>query len=98
MINYGTKVAAKCFIKQETRFLVDEAGNKLQAKSVVMFQITLFVISAEGDIDHFTGSKMESIYQGDEWYFNFLTGQGKGTKGREKNQSIFSQCVKISYR
>ena len=68
----ASKFSAKCFIEQETGFLVDEAGNKLQPKSMVMCQMTLFVITTEGDISHFTGSKMENIYQADERYFNFL--------------------------
>ena len=59
---------------------MDEAGNKLQAKSVVMCQMTLFVITKEGDIDHFTGSKMENICHVDEGYFDFLEDQVKRAK------------------
>ena len=43
----AAQVAATSFTEQETGFLVDEAGNKLQAKSVVMCQMTLFIITAE---------------------------------------------------
>ena len=46
-----------------------------------------FFITAEGDINHFTGSKMENIYQAGERYFNFLKGQIRELK-EEKNQSI----------
>ena len=49
------------FCKQETDFLVDEAGKKLQAKLVVMCQMTPFVIMKEGDVNHFAGGKMEDI-------------------------------------
>ena len=80
-------VSAKCFVKQETGFLVDESGNKLQSKSMVTCWITLFIITAEGDIDHFTWSKMENIYQADERYFNSLEGEVRELK-EEKNQSI----------
>ena len=54
----ASQVAAKLSEEQETGFLVDETGNKLQAKSMVMCQMTPFVITKEGDIDHFAGGKM----------------------------------------
>ena len=60
------QVAAKCSMEQETGFLVDEAGNKLQGKSVVMCQMTPFVITKEGNVDYFAGGKMENIYHADE--------------------------------
>ena len=68
----ASQVAAKCFMEQGTGFLVDEAANKLQAKSIVMCQMTPFVITKEDDIDHFAGGKMENIHHVDERYFNFL--------------------------
>ena len=71
----ASNIAAKYFIKQETGFLVDEAGNKLQTMCVVMCWMTLFIIAADCDIDHFTRCKMENIYQADDWYFNFLEGR-----------------------
>ena len=67
--------------------ILDEAGNKLQVKSVVMCQITPFMIPEEGDIDQFTRGKMEDIYQADDRYFDFLEGQVRELK-EEKNQSI----------
>ena len=83
----ASKVSAKCFTKQETGFLVDEAGNKLQAKLVMMCQMTPFVITEEGNINHFAGGKMEDICQADDRYFGFLEGQIRELK-EEKNQSI----------
>ena len=49
----ASHVAAKHCMDQDTGFLVDEAGIKLQAKSMVMCQMTTLVISEEGNIDHF---------------------------------------------
>ena len=40
----ASQVAAKCFMEQDTGSLVDEAGIELQAKSLVMCQMTPFVI------------------------------------------------------
>ena len=61
-------------------------------KSVVMCQITSFVITDVGDVDHFTAGKMENIYQVDERYYNFLERQVKELKKREKSEYI-NQCV-----
>ena len=63
------KVTGKCFIEQESGLVIDEAGNKLLAKSVMICQITPFVITEEGDINNFTGGKMEAIYQADDQSF-----------------------------
>ena len=70
-----------------------EAGSKLQAKSVVMCQMTPFVITEEGDIDHFTGSKIENICQADERYFHFLKGQARELEA-EKYQSILASVFR----
>ena len=72
-------------MEQDTGFLVDEAGIKLQAKSLVMCQMIPFWITKEGDSDHFTGGKMESVYHADKRYFDFLEDQVKELKA-EKNQ------------
>ena len=45
------KVVPKHVIKQDTGLVVDEAGNKLPARTVIMCKITPFVISEDGDID-----------------------------------------------
>ena len=49
------KVAAKCIFEQDTGLVVDEAGNKLTAKSVMLCKMTPSIITEEGDIDYFTG-------------------------------------------
>ena len=33
----ASEVIAQCFVEEETGFLVDEMGSKLQARSVVMY-------------------------------------------------------------
>ena len=68
------KVAAKCIIAQDTGLVVDEAGNKLPVKSVILCKMTPFIITEEGDIDYFTGGKMETIYETDNRYFDFSKG------------------------
>ena len=67
-------------MEQETGSLVDEMGNKLQVKSVVMCQSTPYVVTEEGDIDHFAEGKIENIYHVDDRYSDFLEEQGKEPK------------------
>ena len=88
------QAADKCFMLQETCLLIDEVGGKPQAKSVVMCQMTPFVITKEGDGYHFTGGKMENSYPADEQYFNFLEGQVRELKA-EKNQSILATVFRV---
>ena len=72
---------------------MDEAGNKLQTKSVVMFQMTPLVITEEEDVDHFASGKMENIYHADKRYFDFLKHQVKELKA-EKNQNILASMFR----
>ena len=51
---------------------MDEAGNKLLAKAVIICKMTPFIFTEEGDIDYLAGSKMETVYQVDDQYFEFL--------------------------
>ena len=69
------KVVAKCVIKQDTGLVVDETGNKLPARDVIMCKMTAFVISEDGDIDYLASGKMENVYQVDDQYFEFLENQ-----------------------
>ena len=55
------KVAAKCVIEQDTGLVVDESGNKLPAKFMVLYGMTPFIITEEGDIDYFMDDKMETV-------------------------------------
>ena len=84
----ASKVSAKCLVEQKTGILVDEAGDKLQAKLVMMCQITPFVITEEGDIGHFAGGKMKDIYQADNRYLNLLKRQVRELK-EEKKIKVF---------
>ena len=89
----ASQVTAQCLTEQETGFLVDEMGNKLQAKSMVMCQSTPYMVTEEGDIDHFAGGKMENIYHADDRYSNFLEEQVKELKA-EKNQSFLANMFR----
>ena len=59
---------------------------------MVMYRKTPFVIAKEGDVNHFTGGKMENVYHADERYFDFLEDQVKELKA-EKNRSILASIV-----
>ena len=83
----ASQVRAKHSMEQETGFLVDVAGNKLQAISMMKCQMTPFVIPKEGNVDHFAGGKIENIYHAEERDLDFLEEQVKDLKA-EKNQSI----------
>ena len=69
------KVISKCFIKQESGLVLDEAGNKLPAKSVLFCKMMPFIITKDWDIDNFEGGKMDAIYQADDQYFDFFEEQ-----------------------
>ena len=85
----ASQVAAQCIVEQETGFLVDIKGNKLQAKPIVLCQGTPYMVTGEGGINHFMGCKMDNVYHKDKRYFDFLENQVKELKS-EKNQSILS--------
>ena len=51
--------------------------------------MTPFVITEEGDIDNFTGGKMETVYQADDQFFEFFKGQVKELQA-ERSQSIIT--------
>ena len=87
------QVSAQCFVQQKTGFLIDKTGNKLQAKSVVMCQSNPYMVTEEGDIDHFTGGKMENIYHVDDMYSDFLEKQVMELKA-EKSQSILGNMYR----
>ena len=71
------KVTGKCFVKQESGLVIDQMDNKLLAKSVMFCKMTPFIITEEGDIDNFTGGKMEAVYQADDQFFEFFEWQVK---------------------
>ena len=54
---------------------------------MVMCQSTSYVVTEEGNINHFAGGKMENIYYADDRYSDLLEEQVKELKA-EKNQSF----------
>ena len=41
------KIAAKCIFKHDTGLVIDEAGSKLPAKSMILCKMTPFIITEE---------------------------------------------------
>ena len=70
-------IAAQCFVVQDTGLMLDMAGNKLPAGSVIKGKLTPFIIPEDGDIDHVGGDKMKMVYKADDKYFKFLNQQVK---------------------
>ena len=83
------KVTGKCFVKQESGLVNDDAGNKLPVKSVMFFKMPPFVITEEEDTNNFTGGEMEAIHQADDQFFEFFEGQVKKLQ-MERSHSIIT--------
>ena len=62
-------IAAQCIVEQDTGLVLDMAGNKLPAGSVIMCKLTAFVIMEDSDIDYIGRGKMEMVYQTNDQYF-----------------------------
>ena len=60
------KIAGKCFIERDSDNIVDSAGNRIPAKSVIVCKQKAFIIAEEGDIDRFSGEVMGLIYQAND--------------------------------
>ena len=69
--------AVQCMTEQDTGLVLDMAGNRLPAGSVIMCKLTTFVIIEDIDIDYVGGGKMEMVYQADDQYLKFLNQQVK---------------------
>ena len=69
--NMTSTIVAQCIVEQETGLVLDMAGNKLPAGSVIMCKLTAFVITENTDIDYIGGGKIE-VYQADNQYYEFL--------------------------
>ena len=59
-------IAAQCIVEHDTGLVLDMAGNKLPAGSVIMCKVTTFVIMEDSDIDYMGGGKMEMVYKADD--------------------------------
>ena len=83
------KGTGKCFVKQGSGMVTDEAGNKLPVKSILFCKMTPFIITNDGNIDKLKGGKMDVIYQADDQYFDLFEDQVKKLQA-EKSQSIIT--------
>ena len=52
--------------------------------------MTLFIITKDGDVDSFTGGKVDAIYQADDQYFNFFEEQVKELQVEKRQSTITS--------
>ena len=86
-------IATQCFVEQETGLVLDMAGNKLPAGSVISCKLTVFVIMEHGDIDYVGGGKMEMVYWADDEYFEFLHQQVKETH-MERSQGLITSMFR----
>ena len=74
---------------QGSGLVMDEVGNKLQAKSVLFCKMTPSIITEDRDIDKFKGGKMDAIYKVDDQYFNFFKEQVREVQAN-KSQGIIT--------
>ena len=88
-LNMDLKVTGKCFVQLESGLVIDAAGKKFPAKSVMFCKMTPFVITEEGDINNFSGGKMETIYHRHDQYLEFFEEQVKELQAA-RSQSIIS--------
>ena len=72
-----SSIAAQRIVEQETGLVLDMAGNKMLAGSVIMCKLTPFVILKDGNINYVGGGRMEMVYWTDDEYFEFLNQQVK---------------------
>ena len=86
-------ISAQCIVEQYTGLVLDIAGNKLSAGSVIMCKLIAFVITENGNIDYVGGGKMEMAYQADDWYFKFLNQQVKELH-MERSQGFITRIIK----
>ena len=87
------QIASKCFIEQDSDLIVDSAGNRIPAMSVICCKLRTFVITEDGDIDKFAGEEMDVIYQATDEDFNFFQAQVRELDA-ERNQSIITSIFR----
>ena len=86
-------IAAQCIVEQNTGLVLDMAGSKLPAGSVIMCKLNVFAIMEDSDIDYIEGGKMEMVYQADIWYFEFLDQKVKELH-IERSQGFIASIVR----
>ena len=57
------KVVGKCFFEEGSNHIVDAAGIRIPAKSVIICKKSPFIITDGGDINLFAGGEMDIIYK-----------------------------------
>ena len=65
------KIARKCFIEQGSDLIVDSAGNKILAKSIIFCKKRAFTITEDRDTGKFSGEELDVIYQASDEDFNY---------------------------
>ena len=66
------KIVGKCFIEQGSDPVVDSAGNRMPAKSIIFCKKRAFVIMEDGAIAKIAGEEMGVIYQTTDKVFSFF--------------------------
>ena len=84
------KGKGKCFVKQGSGMVVDEAGNKLPAKSILFSKMTPLIITEDGNIHKFKGGKMDAVYQADDKYFKFFEEQVRELQAEKSHSNLTS--------
>ena len=87
------RVVGEHFIEEGSGLIVNAAGNRMPAKSVIFCKKRPFVITEDGDINLFAGGEMDVIYQAADEGFNFLENQVRDLKA-ERNQSIITSTFR----
>ena len=90
----ASKVSVQCFGQQETSFLIDESGYKLQAKSMVMCQSNPYVITEDGDIDLLWETRWRTSIMQMTGISNFL-GEDVMEPKAEKSQSFLGNMFRF---
>ena len=87
------KIASKCFVEKDSGLIVDSAGSRIPAKSVIVCKQKAFIITEEGDINRFSGEGMGVIYQAADENFIFLETQVRELDA-ERNQSVLTSIFR----
>ena len=87
------KIVGKCFIEEGSDLIVDAAGNRIPAKSVIFCKKRPFIITEDGDIDKFAGEEMDVFYQVADKDFNFYEAQIRELDA-ERNQSVITSIFR----
>ena len=62
-------------LKKDSDLIVDSAGSRIPAKSVIVCKQKAFIITVDGGIDKLSAESISVIYQATDEDFNFLKAQ-----------------------